>query len=75
MSTIAQNIEALQAELPSSVTLVAVAKQRTPEEVQQALEAGICVVGENYLQEALQIAEMVRSKAQMHFIGTCKRTR
>jgi pyridoxal phosphate enzyme (YggS family) len=69
MSTITKNIQALRQELPAWVTLVAAAKQRSTQEVQEALDAGICVLGENYVQEALQIADVARGRAQMHFIG------
>ena len=75
MPTIQQNIKALQAELPPWVTLVAVVKQRTPAEIQQALETGICVIGENYVQEALQVTGLVRGRAQMHFIGHLQRNK
>ena len=37
---------------PSSVTLVAVTKNRTADEIQEALVAGITDLGENRLQEA-----------------------
>jgi uncharacterized pyridoxal phosphate-containing UPF0001 family protein len=32
--------------------LVAAAKTRTPEEIREAIESGIKIVGENYIQEA-----------------------
>ena len=38
--------------IPSSVTLVAAAKTRTPFEVQTAIHAGIKIIGYNYLKEA-----------------------
>ncbi len=69
MSSIVENIKILQAELPSWVTLVVVVKQRTLAEIRQALDAGISVIGENYVQEALTVSEFVRGRAEMHFIG------
>ncbi len=68
-NTISQNVTALLAELPAWVTLVAVVKQRSLREVQEALNAGIYIIGENYVQEALRVADVVRGRAQMHFIG------
>jgi uncharacterized pyridoxal phosphate-containing UPF0001 family protein len=38
---------------PSSVTIVAVSKGRTPEEIKEVIEAGIHDIGENKIQEAL----------------------
>jgi uncharacterized pyridoxal phosphate-containing UPF0001 family protein len=46
------NIAALLKELPPGVSLLAAAKSRTPQEIEQALEAGIRLIGENYLQDA-----------------------
>lgn len=57
------------AELPKGVELVAAAKTRTPDEVLEAVEAGVKIVGENYVQEAVRVAEVVKGKAQLHFIG------
>jgi uncharacterized pyridoxal phosphate-containing UPF0001 family protein len=34
------------------VILVAVAKTRTPDEVRRAVEAGVRIIGDNYVQEA-----------------------
>jgi uncharacterized pyridoxal phosphate-containing UPF0001 family protein len=50
--SIKDNIAALLKELPPGVSLLAAAKSRTPQEIEQALEAGIRLIGENYLQDA-----------------------
>ena len=42
-----QNIAKLLAELPDGVEVVAAAKTRTPEEVLEAVQAGIKIIGEN----------------------------
>ena len=70
---IRRNVTALLAELPEGVELVAAAKGRTPEEVLEAVQAGVKVVGENYVKEAKQAHKFVRDKARWHFIGTLQK--
>ena len=67
---IRQNIARLLAELPNGVELVAAAKARTPEEVLEAVQAGIKIIGENYVNEAKRAYELVGKRAKWHFIGT-----
>jgi pyridoxal phosphate enzyme (YggS family) len=55
--------------LPSNILLVAAAKTRTPDEVAQAIEAGVSVLGYNYVQEAEQIHRVIGNAAQWHLIG------
>lgn len=66
---IKQNISQLLSELPQGVELVAAAKTRKPEDILQAIEAGVKIVGENYVQEAERAYEAVGGKARWHFIG------
>ena len=49
--------------------MVAAAKTRRPEEILEAVEAGVKIVGENYVQEAERAYEAVGSRAKWHFIG------
>jgi len=65
-----QNIAKLLAELPDGVEVVAAAKTRAPEEVLEAVQAGIQIIGENYVKEAKEAYQLVGRKAQWHFIGT-----
>jgi hypothetical protein len=67
--TIESRVRQLLRELPSHVVLVAAAKGRTAEEINQAVCAGIEVVGENYLNETLRVYEEVQGKVKWHFIG------
>ncbi len=67
--SIRENVRELLAELPAGVALVAAAKTRTPEEVLEAIEAGIGIVGENYVQEAQAAYDAVGGRAAWHFIG------
>ncbi len=70
---IKRNVARLLAELPDGVEVVAAAKARTPEEVLQAVQAGIKIVGENYVKEAKQAYELLGRKARWHFIGTLQK--
>jgi len=73
--TIEENVKKILAELPEGVALVAAAKTRTPEEILQAAEAGIKIVGENYVQEALAAFNIVGHKVKWHFIGHLQRNK
>ena len=55
--------------LPPHVQLVAAAKSRSPEEVHEAVEAGVLVIGENYVQEAAAAQAVVGRGVKWHFIG------
>lgn len=66
---IKQNINRLLSELPQGVELVAAVKTRKPEDILEAIEAGVKIVGENYVQEAERAYEAVGGRAKWHFIG------
>ena len=66
---IAANIKAILAELPPGVELVAAAKTRTAAEILEAIEAGVKIVGQNYVQEAADVFPAVGRRARWHFIG------
>ncbi len=68
-----QNIAKLLAELPNGVELVAAAKTRTPEEVLEVVQAGVKIIGENYVKEAKRAHELVGKRAKWHFIGTLQK--
>jgi len=69
MEHVKQNVSRLLAELPEGVLLVAAAKARRPEEVLAAVDAGISVIGENYVQEAEDSYSLVGNRVKWHFIG------
>ena len=53
-----------------SVRLVAVSKTVAPESVREALEAGVTILGENYVQEAREKFEaLIQYPVSWHFIG------
>jgi len=72
---IKQNVVQILSELPDGVKLVVAAKTRKPEEILQAIEAGVKIVGENYIQEAEPAYEVVGNRAKWHFIGHLQRNK
>jgi len=72
---IRKNVKEILAELPDAVELVAAAKTKSPEEIQEAVEAGVKIVGENYVQEAEEAFAVVGNKARWHFIGHLQRNK
>jgi len=70
---IKQNIAKLLTELPGGVEVVAAAKTRTPEEILEAVQAGIKIIGENYVKEAKEAYELIGKRAKWHFIGTLRK--
>ncbi len=66
---IAENARRVLHELPDGVHLVAAAKTRKPDEIVQVIQAGVKIIGENYVQEAEQTHQVVGNLAQWHFIG------
>ncbi|MFH1784537.1 MAG: YggS family pyridoxal phosphate-dependent enzyme [bacterium] len=66
---IKENVKKLLCEIPEGVSLVAAAKARTPSEVLQAIEGGVEIIGENYVQEAQRAHAIVGHRAKWHFIG------
>ena len=72
---IKENVQRILAELPEGVQLVAAAKTRTPEEIYQAVEAGLKIIGENYVQEAEQAFQIIGNRVQWHMIGHLQRNK
>ncbi len=54
---------------PREVKLVAVSKTVEPVRIKEAIEAGISILGENYVQEAKKKIEEIGKKVSWHFIG------
>ena len=72
---ISQNVSQILAELPDGVELVTAAKTRTPQEVLEAVSAGVEIIGENYVQEAEEAYQLVGTRAKWHFIGHLQRNK
>jgi pyridoxal phosphate enzyme (YggS family) len=55
---------------PKSITLVGVAKSQPLERIRRALDAGLCDIGENYLQEARDHFDALAGRGFVrHFVG------
>ncbi len=66
---IKENVKKIMSELPKGVLLVAAAKTRTSEEILEAIEAGVQIIGENYVQEAEKAFGIIGNRAKWHMIG------
>jgi len=73
--TIKENVERLLEELPAGVTLVAAAKTRAAGQILEAIDAGIRIVGENYVQEAQAAFAVIGNRAKWHMIGHLQRNK
>lgn len=66
---IAQNLQALRAEIPEGVSLVAVSKTKPEADLLEAYQAGQRIFGENKIQEMCQKWEQLPKDIQWHMIG------
>jgi PLP dependent protein len=69
VSHISQNVIRILKDMPDNVKVVAAAKSRNIDEVRETIEAGITMIGENYLQDAKEIISGLKDMASWHFIG------
>ena len=67
--TIKDNVAGILSELPEGVQLVAAAKTITPARILEAIEAGVRIIGENYVQDAETAFDLIGNRAEWHFIG------
>jgi pyridoxal phosphate enzyme (YggS family) len=75
MMTIKENLEKIKAELPESVTLVAVSKTKPVSDLMQAYNAGQRIFGENKIQEMTQKWQSMPQDVQWHMIGHVQRNK
>ena len=64
---IKQNVNSILNELPDGVQLAAAAKTREPQEILDAIESGVKIIGENYVQEAERAQEIIGNKKPHDF--------
>jgi pyridoxal phosphate enzyme (YggS family) len=69
MAEVKDNVLKILSWLPGYVELVAAAKSRSVEEILEAIDSGVRIVGENYVQEAEEKFSVIGTKARWHFIG------
>jgi len=69
MIDVQARVREVLSEVPEHVTVVAAAKTRTVEEVSAAIDAGLAVVGHNYVQEAERMIQALGDRAEWHMLG------
>lgn len=75
LNAIQENVTGILQELPQGVLVVAAAKTRTAEEVKAAIQAGIQIVGYNYVQEAELLRQTIDEQVKWHMIGHLQRNK
>lgn len=71
-----RSLEASGLRAPGTVQLLAVSKGRSPDEILEAIHAGLCDFGENYYQEAVfKINALASYPLCWHFIGPIQRNK
>lgn len=66
---IKERVREILSHIPDSVLVVAATKGRSVPEIEEAIEAGIKVIGENYVQEAEGKFCILQKRVEWHFIG------
>lgn len=73
--SIKENLASIKEKLPQGVTLVAVSKTKSNEEIMKAYNAGQRIFGENKVQEMTQKWEALPKDIQWHMIGHVQRNK
>lgn len=66
---ISDNIQKLKSDIPAHVSIVAVSKRKSVEEITEAYDAGHRVFGENRVQELLEKQALLPGDIQWHMVG------
>ncbi|MDP2981080.1 MAG: YggS family pyridoxal phosphate-dependent enzyme [Candidatus Omnitrophota bacterium] len=69
MAGVKNNVLKILNWLPGYVELVAATKGRSVEEILEAIDSGVRIIGENYVQEAEEKFSVIGPRARWHFIG------
>lgn len=69
---IRDNVQRILGELPLGVELVAVIKGRSVEDILTAVEAGVKVLGVNYVKDVRNLLPLIDRKVSWHYIGIAK---
>ncbi len=67
--SISENISRLKAEIPGHVSIIAVSKRKSAEDVMQAYVAGHRIFGENRVQELIEKQPLLPEDLKWHMIG------
>ena len=74
MSGIKERYDEIRKTIPHGIAVVAATKQRTIEEIEEAVRAGIEIAGENYVQEAISKYKKIEG-LKWHMIGHLQRNK
>ena len=74
-SIIKESVTEIRNSLPPGVMLVAAAKTRSPEEIRAVINAGVNIIGYNYVQEAERMYQEIGKLVQWHMIGHLQRNK
>jgi len=66
---IIQNVRLILSKLPPGVEVVAAVKGRSPQEIAEAIDGGIKIIGENYVKQSEQDFKIFSPKVKWHMIG------
>ena len=66
---IAENVRLILEELPPGIELVAAAKSQPVDKILESVDAGVRIIGENYVQDAVAHFAAVGGRVRWHFIG------
>ncbi|MBC7320543.1 YggS family pyridoxal phosphate-dependent enzyme [bacterium] len=69
---IRDNVQKILSELPLGVELVAVIKGRSLEDILTAVEAGVKILGVNYIKDVRNLFPLINRKVSWHYIGIAK---
>jgi hypothetical protein len=72
---IRENIERILKEIPPYVEIVAATKKRSIPEILEAIDVGIKIIGENYVQDAERKYEVIGKRVSWHLIGHLQRNK
>lgn len=72
---IKDNLERIYNDLPNNVSLVAAVKTRAANEILEAIDAGVKIIGENYVQEAEKVYPSIGMRVEWHLIGHLQRNK
>ncbi len=70
--SIKERVQYILREVNGRAEVEAAAKGRVAEEIDEAIEAGIRIIGENYISDLKSVYYRVKKKAEWHFIGSVK---
>jgi hypothetical protein len=66
---IKENVQKIFSDIPSNIKVVAATKNQETEKIEEAVKAGIEIIGENRIQEATKKFKEINFPVKKHFIG------